>query len=56
MENLSKQPDHTPEELAYWCKEFGISLEELEQALKAGESSTEALAKYVRNLELSEAI
>ena len=52
MENIKQQTDHTPEELAYWSKEFGISDEELQKALKAGESSTEALEKYVRNLNL----
>jgi hypothetical protein len=39
--------------LDYWSKEFGISKEELTENVKAGRTSTEAVEKYVRKLQLS---
>lgn len=52
MENLGQTPDQYLMEAAYWSQEFGISQEELEKAIKAGESFTEAIEKYVRCLNL----
>ena len=53
MENLTQQPAQTPDEVAYWSNEFGISQDELNDAFKAGESYAEAVEKYVRKLELT---
>jgi len=50
MESLSQTPDQDLSASAYWSKKFGISHEELEKAIKAGESFTQAIEKYVRNL------
>ena len=52
MENLRQEPDQDLLASAYWSNEFGISQEELEKAIKAGESFTEAVERYVRNLNL----
>jgi hypothetical protein len=41
-------------DLAYWSDKFGISIDELLEAVKAGESSTEAVEKYVQK-ELADA-
>jgi len=38
--------------LDYWSNEFGISKEELTDAVKAGVSSTEAVEKYVQRIQL----
>jgi hypothetical protein len=42
-------------ELDYWSNEFGISKDELLKAVKAGKTSTEAVEKYVQELELTTA-
>jgi hypothetical protein len=52
MENLRQEPDQDLLASAYWSKEFGISQEEMEKALKAGKSSTEVIEEYVRSLNL----
>lgn len=52
MENLRQESDQDLLASAYWSKEFGISQEEMEKALKAGETSTEVIEKYVRSLNL----
>ena len=39
--------------LDYWSNEFGISKEELTDAVKAGVSSTEAVEKYVQRVQLT---
>jgi hypothetical protein len=36
----------------YWSNEFGISKDELAAAVKAGESYTAAVEKYVKNVKL----
>ena len=41
-------------DLAYWSAKFGISIDELLKAVKAGISSTEAVEKYVQK-ELADA-
>ena len=41
-------------DLTYWSDKFGISVDELLEAVKAGESSTEAVEKYVKK-ELADA-
>jgi hypothetical protein len=41
------------QELDYWSNEFGISKDELKEAAKAGETSTEAVEKYVKRIPLT---
>jgi hypothetical protein len=41
-------------DLTYWSDKFGISKDELLEAVKAGESSTVAIEKYVKK-ELADA-
>ncbi len=38
--------------LDYWSEEFGISREELEETVKAGGTSAEAVEKYVKRVKL----
>ena len=40
-------------DLDYWSNEFGISKDELMQAVKAGETSAEAVERYVRRIEFA---
>ncbi|MDB4925368.1 DUF3606 domain-containing protein [Mucilaginibacter sp.] len=40
-------------ELDYWSNEFGISKDELVKAVKSGKTSTEAVEKYVKELQLT---
>ena len=44
----------TPDDYAldYWSNEFGISKEELTEAVKAGATSTEAVERYVQRIQL----
>lgn len=37
----------------YWSKEFGISKDELMATVKAGGTSTEALEKYIKEINFS---
>ncbi|MDB5118428.1 MAG: hypothetical protein JWQ79_3920 [Mucilaginibacter sp.] len=61
MENTAKNraSDHTrhyvaaEQEQDYWSNKFGISKNELAAAIKAGESYTAAVEKYVKNLKLT---
>jgi hypothetical protein len=47
----NKKPVATEDqELDYWSEEFGISREELEETVKAGGTSTEAVEKYVKRV------
>ena len=41
------------QELDYWSREFGISKDELTEAVKAGGSSTGAIEKYVKRVQLT---
>ena len=40
-------------ELDYWSNEFGISKEELMEAVKAGATTTEAVEEYVKKVEFT---
>ena len=40
------------QEVDYWSKEFGISKDELKDAAKSGLTPTEAVAKYVKRIQL----
>jgi hypothetical protein len=39
-------------EVDYWSKEFGITKNELADAVKAGLTSAEAVEKYVKKIQL----
>lgn len=52
MKNLRQTPDQDLLAAAYLSNEFGISQEELEKAINAGETFTEIVEKYVRSLNL----
>jgi hypothetical protein len=39
--------------LDYWSNEFGISKEELLEAVKAGATTTEAVEEYVKKVEFT---
>ena len=41
------------QEFEYWWKEFGISKDELLKTVNAGGTSTEALEKYVKKMQLA---
>jgi len=61
MENKSEttMPDNKivgledDNDLDYWSNEFGISKDELTEAVKAGRTSTEAVEKYVQKIEFA---
>jgi len=41
------------QELDYWFKEFGISKDELTEAVKSGLTSTAAVENYVRRVQFA---
>ena len=44
----------TEQEQDYWSNEFGISKDELSAAIKAGESYTTAVEKYVKMMDFTD--
>ena len=61
MENLQQAqvtdyqqiPAEEQQNLAYWSREFGISMDELIAAVKAGLSSSQAVENYVKHLQFT---
>ena len=46
-QDASKINVHEPYELAYWCKELGVSSETLKDAVKAAGTSVTAVKKHL---------
>jgi hypothetical protein len=61
MENLQQAqvteyreiPAEEQQNLVYWSREFGISMDELVAAVKAGLSSSQAVENYVKHLQFT---
>jgi hypothetical protein len=46
-------PAEEQQNLVYWSREFGISMDELIAAVKAGLSSSQAVENYVKHLQFT---